>query len=606
MNDIFQTNRSRFCFSCLASLLLLCGFASCASAEPDWQSQAKNATFKGSLSGFFPTGEWSSDLKYTLAKAKNLPGGGFALRAKVREGKEPWSMGMLVKTQQPVAEGDVLLASFKLRSVESMTGQSVVNFVFQEGQPDWAKSAMVQVGAGTDWTQVHLPFAARGDYKAGQAMAGFHLSLADQTLEFADFEVLNFGSDYDINTLPNTDVAYEGRELDALWRAVAAERIEENRKADLVVKVVDAEGQPVSGAGVKVEMTRHAFPFGTAVAVSKILLDSPDGERYREELKKNFNAGVFESAMKWNNYGTGTPEQIAESLSWLTENDITMRGHVLMWPSWRWIDPEILPLKSDPVAFRQAIEDRVTGMVTTYKDTIHDWDVVNEAYSNNDVLKMYGDEIMVDWFKLAHEANPDAKLYINDNDMVTAGGRLTKHMEHYIQTIQDLLDAGAPLGGIGVQGHFAVTLTSPEKVWETLDRFAHFNLPMQVTEFDIKNDDPQLQADYMRDFLTAAFAHPSIEGFYMWGYWEGQHWRPEAALFNKDWTRRKHGKVWQDLVYNQWWTREAGQTGADGTLALRGFLGDYRVVVTGPDGKTHEVTARLTGSGQDVVVQLGH
>ncbi len=605
MNSLSQ----KFKTFCLATAVTLAGGAifnvDAAAEDTSYMKDVQGMVFKGSLSSFFPTGNKAADLKYKMAKARDLPGGaGWALNIQTIEGQEPWSQGMLVKTEQDVAEGDVLLASFMMRNAESMTGECLVNFVFQGGPPQYSKSAMVQVSAGRDWTQVYLPFAARGDYAAGEAMTGYHLSLADQTLEIADFKVMNFGPDYDVSTLPNSDVAYEGREPDAPWRDVAAERIEEIRKGDLSIQVVDADGQAVPDAKVSVEMTRHAFPFGTAVAVSKILLDDEDGDRYRQELTNNFNAGVFESAMKWNNYGTGTPAQIAESMDWLTEHDITMRGHVLMWPSWRWVDPEILPLREDPKQFRQAIEDRVTGMVTTYKENIQDWDVVNEAYSNNDILKMYGDEIMVDWFKLAHEANPNAALYVNDNGMLTAGGRLTKQMQHYIDMIQMLVDQGAPVSGIGMQGHFAVTLTSPEKVWETLDRFAHFDMPIQVTEFDIKNDDPQLQADFLRDFLTACFAHPTIEGFYIWGFWEGQHWRPEAALFNQDWSVRKHGKVWQDLIYNQWWTTESGQTDGKGKLNVRGFVGDYKVTVTGLDGKETTTTVKLTHDGSDLTITL--
>jgi endo-1,4-beta-xylanase len=32
------------------------------------------------------------------------------------------------------------------------------------------------------------------------------------------------------------------------------------------------------------------------------------------------------------------------------------------------------------------------------------------------------------------------------------------------------------------------------------------------------------------------FAHPSVEGILMWGFWQGKHWRPNAFLWKKDWT----------------------------------------------------------------------
>ncbi len=600
----FSSPLATLLFLLTALLPCLPSFAQALDSNPDPDAIQSETVPASSLASFFPTGALTRDIKLNLVDLDAAAPADQALQVEVIEGKSAWDMGMVVKNQHAVTQGDVLLARFQMRCKKSMTGQGLANFIFQQGQPDWQKSAMVRVGAGSEWTQINLPFIAKGTYAKGQAMAGFHLSLADQILEIANFQVLNYGPDHDLKTLPNSDVAYEGRAPDAPWRAEAQQRIDALRKGALKITVLDANGQPLPDAKVNVEMTRHAFPFGSAFAVSRLLQSGADGERYREELQKNFNSGVFESALKWNNYGTGTPTQIGQALAWLGEHHITMRGHVLMWPSWRWISDEAKALKSDLPAMRKVLEERVTSMVTLYRDTLDDWDVVNEAYSNHDIMDLYGDEIMGDWFKLAREAHPDAVLYINDNDILTAGGRDTKHAVQFRQTIQDLIDAEAPVGGIGMQGHFATTLTAPQDVWKTLDRFAHFNLPIKVTEFDVNHQDAQLQADYQRDFLTAVFAHESVQGFVMWGFWAGQHWRPDAALFNQDWTLRKHGKAYRDLVYKDWWTVESGTTDANGTLAVRGFLGDYQITVTDADGNKHEAAATLGQSGQNVMVNV--
>lgn len=607
-------------FARTLSLALLLPAAACADAAPatapaeagfDTASVQSMVIKPDRLKRLQPGGSDAGSMTFELV---DDPDAGEVIRIEAAEGNQAWDQGLTAPSQATVKKGDVMLASFKMRNVNSMTGQALVNFIFQGGPPEYEKSAMVRVGVGTEWTQVNLPFIAKGDYKRGNAAAGFHLSLADQILEITDLQVANYGPDYDLTALPNSDVAYAGREKDAPWRAEAEDRIEKLRKGDLAVTVVDAAGQPVAGAKVSVAMTRHAFPFGTAVAVSKIRLDSKDGERYRNEITNNFNFAVFESAMKWNNYGTGTPAQIREALDWLVEQEIVVRGHVLMWPGWRWVEPDLLPQwakdgtqpsEKEKAAFRKVMEERVTDMTALYQEEIKDWDVVNEAYTINEILKVYGEEIMIDWFKLAHEANPDAVLYINDNDMITNQGRETKHLQAYQKQIQDLLDAGAPVGGIGMQGHFSTALTAPEDVWKTLDRFKHFDLPIQITEFDVMNEDPTLQADYQRDFLTAAFAHESIAGFTMWGFWEGQHWRPSAAIYDKDWNLRPHGKAYRDLVYGTWWTREQGKTGSDGTLTLRGFFGDYDVTVTGPDGAEEKATATLSKDGAAVEVRLG-
>lgn len=590
-------------FLLLTSLLACVPSGRLDAQGPGLFDQAKSAAVSTeTLPSFYATGEMAADVIHRIVDATDLEPAGKALRIEVTEEKTPWSMGMNTVNTQAVAKGDVMLATFQMRNLKSMTGQALVMFSFQKGEPDWDKSVWKQVTAGSEWTRISLPFVMKDSYPAGKAMAGFHLSLDDQTIEIADFQVLNFGPDFDLAALPNSDKAYEGREPDAPWRAVAAERIEKHRKADLTVTVLDADGQPVPDAKVTVEMTRHAFPFGTAIAVPKLIMQNADGDRYRQEILNNFNAGGFESAMKWPFYDVHYPaDDIAESLSWLVDHDITVRGHVLMWPSWRWIHPDAIALKDDLPALRQAIEDWVIAMTTRYRGRVDEWDAVNEAYSNHDILDIFGEEVMVDWYKLAHAANPEATLYINDNEMVTSGGRITKHLVKYKQQIQMLLDHGAPLHGIGVQGHFAAGLSSPEQVWKSLDQLAEFGLPIKVTEFDINNEDPQLQADFLRDFYTAAFAHESVAGIQMWGFWEGQHWRPDAALFDKDWNLRPHGQAYRDLVYDQWWTQDTGTTNPAGHFTTRGFLGDYRITVTTPDNQTHEATATLAPQGETVV-----
>src|SRR5690606_28117515 len=77
-------------------------------------------------------------------------------------------------------------------------------------------------------------------------------------------------------------------------------RIEQHRKAELVVKVVDPLGRPVPGAQVEIAMAEHAFGFGTAVNPSLWVNQSdPDNARYRSEIARLFNKAVLENGHKW-------------------------------------------------------------------------------------------------------------------------------------------------------------------------------------------------------------------------------------------------------------------------------------------------------------------
>lgn len=398
--------------------------------------------------------------------------------------------------------------------------------------------------------------------------------------------------------------AYDGRAADAAWRDAARKRIEQHRKADLVVTVTGAGGKPLPGAEVKVTMQRHAFGFGSAVAADPILADGRDGEKYRKVIRECFSKVVFENDLKWPRWeDERRRDRTLKALAWLEGQGVAVRGHCLVWPSWKRMPRDVRGLKDDPPALRRRIAEHIRQEVSTLKGRIADWDVINEPYWHHDAMDVLGKDVMVDWYEIAHRADPAAVLYLNDQNILAGGGTDRKHQAHYERTVRYLREKGAPLGGLGMQCHFGGNVTPPARLIEILDRFAAFDLPIQVTEFDIRTKDRRLQADYLRDFMTAVFSHPRVEAILMWGFWAGRHWRPDAALFDRDWTLRPHGKAWRDLVLDQWWTRASGKTDGRGRLETRGFLGTYEIAVTAGD-KTRTVDATLGKGGETVTVAL--
>jgi len=207
------------------------------------------------------------------------------------------------------------------------------------------------------------------------------------------------------------------------------------------------------------------------------------------------------------------------------------------------------------------------------------------------------------WVHNAREYDPWAKLYINDYGILSGGGNDRRHQDHYFDTIGRLIEWGAPLQAIGMQGHFGSALTSPAKIWQILDRFAVYGLPIHVTEFDIDIDDEEIQAAYTRDFLTAVFSHPSVTGFMMWGFWEGRHWRPRGAMFRRDWSLKPNAQAFHDLVFGEWWTDVRGKTEAGGSFSTRGFLGDYEIEATAGERKA-AARVNLEAGGAEATLKL--
>jgi endo-1,4-beta-xylanase len=136
-----------------------------------------------------------------------------------------------------------------------------------------------------------------------------------------------------------------------------------------------------------------------------------------------------------------------------------------------------------------------------------------------------------------------------------------------------------------------------------LDQFSEFGLPIESTELSLNMLDRELQADFMRDYLIALFSHPNVHGIMLWGFWEGRHWRPDAAMFERHWTPRPMADAWIDLVHKEWKTDVTATTDADGVAHARGFCGDYDINVAASSASAH-AQAALGRTGSEVSVLL--
>jgi hypothetical protein len=169
--------------------------------------------------------------------------------------------------------------------------------------------------------------------------------------------------------------------------------------------------------------------------------------------------------------------------------------------------------------------------------------------------------------------------------------------------IQLLVDKGAPFDGVGMQGHFGTSLTSPDELMVLLDRYGKFKKDIAVTEFDVVIDDEELAGAYVRDFYTVLFSHPAVTTLTMWGFWDTNHWKKNAVMYRGDWSLKPGGQAYRDLVFGKWRTDEKGTTNASGQFKLRGFKGDYEVVVKRGD-QTRTVKGTLADGGSRLDVKL--
>ena len=82
----------------------------------------------------------------------------------------------------------------------------------------------------------------------------------------------------------------------------------------------------------------------------------------------------------------------------------------------------------------------------------------------------------------------------------------------------------------------------------------------------------------LKVMLRECFAHPSVEGIMLWGFWEGAISRKYGHLVDSDKRVNAAGKRLISLR-EEWTTRLHGRTGDYGRFSFRGYHGHYKAFV---------------------------
>ena len=366
------------------------------------------------------------------------------------------------------------------------------------------------------------------------------------------------------------------------------------------------------GSSFKIEQLRHEFWFGCAI--SNGLAGNSWSEEtkriYKEKFLENFNAAVTENALKWANMeprrGDVNYTVVDMILGWCEANGIPLRGHNLFWGIPQFIQPWVKELNDDEL--KQVIKNRAETIAAKYKGRFAEYDLNNEMIHGNYYEERLGPEITKLMAQWVHNGDPDAKLWLNDYDILT-GVKLVDYMSN----IRLLLRQGVPISGIGVQGHLHAETFDRNQLQRALDSLAIFGLPIRITEFNMPGqrskyyrekintltpEEEELKAKELVDYYRICFAYPAVEGILMWGFWEGANWIPVSSLYRRDWTPTPAAEAYRNLIFREWWTNITGKIGRDGSFSTKAFYGKYRVTV---NGSSREIELRKS-EGMTTVV----
>ena len=242
------------------------------------------------------------------------------------------------------------------------------------------------------------------------------------------------------------------------------------------------------------------FTVGVAVNIRNV--SDPDQIAL---IKKNFNSVTAENDMKVVSLqpreGEWNWENADKIANFCRENGIPLRGHTLCWHSqfadWMFVDDKGNPVTKE--VFYERLRNHIHTVVNRYKDIVYCWDVVNEAmidgdgrptrfqreapspYRQSRHFQLCGDEFIAKAFEFAHEADPNALLFYNDYNAADPAKR-----DRIYNMVKKMKDAGVPIHGIGMQGHYNIYGPSNEDIEAAIVKYSEIVDNIHFTELDIR------------------------------------------------------------------------------------------------------------------------
>ena len=316
---------------------------------------------------------------------------------------------------------------------------------------------------------------------------------------------------------------------------------------------------------------------GSAVWGQRDLLDydRKDPTDYERVLAREFGSITPENDMKWAEIHPEPDVYDFSGADALMEfariNQQEVRGHTLLWHSQnpQWVNDAAADWSCEEA--RDVLEGHVRTVVGRYAGEIYEWDVANEIIQDewdeggvrlrteaNPFLAACEEDpvaLIGDTFRWAHEADPQARLFLNDYN---AEG-INAKTDAYYALAQELLADGVPLHGFGAQGHLSLQYGFDDSMQANFERFAALGLDVAVTEADVRmpideetgvptDEQVALHAERHDAMLEACLAVPSCTSFTVWGFPDANSWVPQT--FPEDWATIFHDDLTPKPAYH--------------------------------------------------------
>ncbi|CAI4212871.1 unnamed protein product [Parascedosporium putredinis] len=266
---------------------------------------------------------------------------------------------------------------------------------------------------------------------------------------------------------------------------------------------------------------------------------------------------VPENGQKWayvqptQNSFTYTTADVIPNLA--TSKNLVLRCHTLTWhsqlPNWvangSWTKAQL----------QAVIEAHIANVMAHYKGKCYAWDVVNEAADDSGAwrdsvfYRVMGTDFLPISFKAAKAADANTKLYYNDYNLEYNGAKT----DRVVEAVNIIKAAGAPIDGVGLQGHLIVGSTpSRANLATVLRRFTALGVEVAYTELDIRHSSVPAsssalttQANDYANVVGSCLDVTGCVGVTVWGMSDKYSWVPstfsgagEALLYDSNMNKK--------------------------------------------------------------------
>lgn len=236
-----------------------------------------------------------------------------------------------------------------------------------------------------------------------------------------------------------------------------------------------------------------SFPIGAAISTYGL-----NGTyRYKNVLITEFNSISTDFQLKFDwtepNQGKFNYTDGDNMVAFASQNHMRVHAHNLIWhqalPTW------VLNFSGDSLAWENLFKTHIEGEANHYKGQVTSWDVVNEAFRDDDGTlrandknpgdgSIWGRHLGKDYiaraFQYAHEADPNALLFYNDYGQEWSSAKL----DSIISMVSQFKKRGIPISGLGIQLHIDINANN-DGIKAALQKLAATGLFIHVSELDI-------------------------------------------------------------------------------------------------------------------------